>query len=56
MNIPLQTKPFPKVQVNISQLIRLFKKFAAALPRITVSKDDPAAIRYTANKYPMRFD
>ena len=56
MNIPLQTKPFPKVQVNITQLVIFFKKLAAALPRITVPKDDPAAIHYTANKYPGRFD
>jgi hypothetical protein len=51
MNISLRLNRLQTIQVNFAPLIAFFARLVARLPRFMGSSDDPAALRYTLNKY-----
>jgi hypothetical protein len=44
------------IQVNLTGLIAFFAKLTARMPRFNCCKDDVAALRYIASKYPGEID
>jgi hypothetical protein len=51
MNITLRLYRPRTIQVNLASLIAFFARLVARLPRFMGAADDPAALRYTHNKY-----
>jgi len=51
MNISLRLNRHQTIQVDFAPLIAFFARLVARLPRFTGAADDPAALRYTLNKY-----
>jgi hypothetical protein len=51
MNISLPLNRLQTIRVNFSPLIAFFAKLVARLPRFIGYTDDPAALRYTLDKY-----
>ena len=51
MNITFHLiRPHP-IHVNLAPVIGFFARLVARLPRLTGVSDDPAALRYTFDKY-----
>jgi len=51
MKASLHLNQFHTIQLNFASLIAFFVKLVSRLPRLTSPADDPAALRYIANKY-----
>ena len=44
------------IKLTFASLIAFFVKLVSRLPRLRGPADDPAALRYIANKYPGEWD
>ena len=51
MKISLHLNRLYMFQMSFASLVAFFVKLVSRLPRFTNPADDPAAIRYIANKY-----
>jgi hypothetical protein len=51
MKISLHLTRLYTLQCNFTSLIAFFVKLISRLPHLTAPADDPAALRYVANKY-----
>jgi hypothetical protein len=50
MNTTYRVNRIQTVQINLAFFAALFARLAALLPRLTSPANDPAALRYAANK------
>ncbi len=51
MNISIYRNRLWAIQVNFAPLFAFFAQLVSRLPHFTGPADDPAALRYIANKY-----
>ena len=51
MKTTLHLNRLQSFQLNFASLIAFFMKLVSRLPRLTSAADEPAARRYSANKY-----